>query len=174
LSKGELNFKGALAFGDDLLYRGDRVMFTKNNPQLGVVNGDQGTIEVTHTGGPLSAPSVQVRLDRTKEALWWARAIRVTVPLGAETNMRLGYATTVHKAQGATVDRAFVLGGGWMEDRETAYVQMSRSRGATHIYVTEAEAGEDLAEMSRRMTVTRAKVLAHNVQEQRDSPILRM
>jgi hypothetical protein len=46
--------------------------------------------------------------------------------------LALGYATTVHRSQGATVDTGHVLadGGG----REVAYVAMSRAREATHIY----------------------------------------
>ncbi|MEO7556543.1 MAG: MobF family relaxase, partial [Acidimicrobiales bacterium] len=44
-----------------------------------------------------------------------------------------GYATTVHRAQGLTVDTAHVLedGGG----RELAYVKTSRARATTHLYV---------------------------------------
>jgi hypothetical protein len=57
----------------------------------------------------------------------------------------LGYATTVHRSQGATVDNGHVLadGGG----RELAYVAMSRAREASHIYTTSddtALAVEDL------------------------------
>jgi conjugative relaxase-like TrwC/TraI family protein len=45
-----------------------------------------------------------------------------------------GYARTIHRAQGATVDRAHVLaaGGG----RELAYVALSRAREHTRIYAT--------------------------------------
>jgi hypothetical protein len=57
-----------------------------------------------------------------------------------------GYATTVHRAQGATAARAHLLadGGG----RELAYVGMSRAREAAHVYVvadTLAQAKDDLA-----------------------------
>ena len=56
-----------------------------------------------------------------------------------------GYACTVHRAQGATVDRAHVLaaGGG----RELAYVALSRARHHTRIYATAdnlAQAVDDL------------------------------
>jgi hypothetical protein len=45
-----------------------------------------------------------------------------------------GYAMTVHKAQGVTADRAFVLG---TDDlyREMGYVAMSRGRLGNHLYV---------------------------------------
>jgi len=46
-----------------------------------------------------------------------------------------GYATTVHKAQGMTVDRSHVVISG-DEQREWAYVALSRHRESTHVYAT--------------------------------------
>lgn len=40
---------------------------------------------------------------------------------------RLAYAQHVYKAQGATVQQAFVLTGGWQTDRERSYVALSRA-----------------------------------------------
>jgi ATP-dependent exoDNAse (exonuclease V) alpha subunit len=76
---------------------GDRVVTTRNNHRLGIVNGDTGTLtRITH--GILT-----VELDRGP---------RVDIPQRHARELRLehGYATTAHRAQGATVDRAFVLG----------------------------------------------------------------
>jgi ATP-dependent exoDNAse (exonuclease V) alpha subunit len=56
--------------------------------------------------------------------------------------MRLAYAQHVYKAQGATVDRAYVLTGGWQSDRERAYVALSRARERTDIYVSREDLGE--------------------------------
>ncbi len=44
-----------------------------------------------------------------------------------------GYATTIHKAQGATVDRTYVLASGTM-DRHLTYVAMTRHRDAVTLY----------------------------------------
>ena len=44
------------------------------------------------------------------------------------------YATTVHKAQGATVDRAFLLGSDELY-REAGYVGMSRGRVSNEVFV---------------------------------------
>ena len=43
-----------------------------------------------------------------------------------------GYAATIHKMQGATVDKAYVLASRHM-DRHAAYVAMSRHRDATKL-----------------------------------------
>ncbi|MGH8975595.1 MAG: hypothetical protein ACRD0C_20605, partial [Acidimicrobiia bacterium] len=60
--------------------------------------------------------------------------------------LALGYAVTIHRSQGATVDTAhrYEDGGG----RELAYVAMSRARHASHVYVVadnRDQAVEDLA-----------------------------
>ncbi len=52
------------------------------------------------------------------------------------------YAQHVYKAQGRTVDRAFVLTGGWQTDRERAYVALTRARERTDIYVSREDLGE--------------------------------
>ena len=44
-----------------------------------------------------------------------------------------GYATTIHKNQGATVDHAFVLASSTM-DRHLAYVAMTRHRDSVQLY----------------------------------------
>ncbi len=58
-----------------------------------------------------------------------------------------GYATTVHRAQGATVDRARVYadGGG----RKLAYVAMSRARDATRVYAVADDIEVALDELRR-------------------------
>jgi ATP-dependent exoDNAse (exonuclease V) alpha subunit len=56
--------------------------------------------------------------------------------------LRLAYAQHVYKAQGRTVDEAFVLTGGWQTDRERAYVALTRARDRTDIYVSREDLGE--------------------------------
>ncbi len=57
-------------------------------------------------------------------------------------DLRLAYAQHVYKAQGLTVQRSFVLIGGWQTDRERAYVALSRSQERTDIYVSREDLGE--------------------------------
>jgi ATP-dependent exoDNAse (exonuclease V) alpha subunit len=58
------------------------------------------------------------------------------------TDLRLSYAQHVYKAQGLTVNHAFVLTGGWQTDRERAYVAVSRAQERTDIYVSHEDLGE--------------------------------
>jgi ATP-dependent exoDNAse (exonuclease V) alpha subunit len=58
------------------------------------------------------------------------------------SDLRLGYAQHVYKAQGRTVDQAFVLTGGWQTDRERAYVALTRATDRTDIYVSREDLGE--------------------------------
>ena len=101
---------------------GDTVMTLRNNARLDVRNGERGTLVSIDT----RARSMTVRTtDRT-----------VTLPATylEAGHVSHGYAMTVHKAQGITVDRSFVLG---TDDlyREMGYVAMSRGRHGDHLYI---------------------------------------
>ena len=88
-----------------------------------------GTIEA------VEPHAIQVRLDGKagREALR-----RVAVTPEAYQAVDHGYATTIHKTQGATVDRAFVLASETM-DRHLTYVAMTRHRDGVQLYASQAE-----------------------------------
>jgi conjugative relaxase-like TrwC/TraI family protein len=136
--------------GGELVRAGDRVLFTRNSKFVGVKNGSLGTVTDVNP----SADSLRVRLDDGKS---------VSVHLSEYAHLRLGYAVTTHKGQGVTVDHAYVLAGGPMSDRELAYVQLSRARRATRIYVDRAELGENFADLARAMSRSRQHTIAHDV-----------
>ncbi len=131
------------------LYKGDRVMFLKNNRRIGVNNGEIGT--VIRIGNIPGFRTVTVRLDD---------ADKVVIPLKDYQHMTLGYACTSHKGQGSTVERAYILAGGKMQDRQISHVQVSRARESTRIYADAREAGEDLNQLARQMARTSEKTLA--------------
>jgi conjugative relaxase-like TrwC/TraI family protein len=100
---------------------GDQLVATAPNPGAGIVTSEHLTI--TAIGNR--------HLDaRTGDG----RAVHITGAGLDADHLDYGYALTVHRAQGATVDRAHVLaaGGG----RELAYVALSRAREHTHVYAT--------------------------------------
>jgi Ti-type conjugative transfer relaxase TraA len=103
---------------------GDRLYFLKNERSLGVKNGSLGTVEKIEHG------ILQVRMDGEEDR-------RVAVDSRYYSHLDHGYATTVHKSQGATVDRTFVLATPHF-DRHTTYVALSRHRqAATVVYAAE-------------------------------------
>ena len=139
---------GTVRVGSETVHEGDRVLFTRNSRVYGVKNGSLGTVLTADA----FRETLTARLDGSGD--------EVTVPLSRYQAVKLGYAVTTHKAQGITVENAFVLAGGAMQDRELSYVQLSRTRGETRLYTDRAEAGEGLADLSRQMSNSRQKELA--------------
>jgi Ti-type conjugative transfer relaxase TraA len=111
------------------LAAGDEIVCLRNDRRLGVRNGTTATItEVDHT---LGAITITVDDDT-------ARCLPADyLDAGHVTH---SYATTVHKAQGATVDRAFLLGSEHLY-REAGYVGLSRAREGTDLYLVAGEPG---------------------------------
>ncbi|MBE7248328.1 MAG: Ti-type conjugative transfer relaxase TraA, partial [Actinomycetospora chiangmaiensis] len=122
---GELTDEAAFATGaaGQLSFAArDRLVFLRNDRGLGVKNGSLGTVTDAAEG-------------RLSVALDDGRA--VTIAQGVYDAVDHGYATTIHKSQGATVDRAFVLASSGM-DRHLAYVALTRHRNEVGLY-----AGQD-------------------------------
>ncbi len=53
---------------------------------------------------------------------------RITLTPNDLKSIRLAYAQHVYRQQGATVERAIVLTGGWQTTKETAYVEATRAQ----------------------------------------------
>lgn len=115
------------------LAAGDEVIFTAPLYQPGQPRVENGTLgSVVDVSGDDRIP-IQTKGARERE-----------VQLGADelAGLRLAYAQHLYKAQGRTVDRSFVLTGGWQTDREHAYVALTRAQERTDIYVTREDLGE--------------------------------
>ncbi|MGO7356778.1 Ti-type conjugative transfer relaxase TraA, partial [Rhizobium ruizarguesonis] len=148
LAKGSNNPSGDK--GEELSYqtnngkrsfaRGDRIVFLENDRDLGVKNGMLGEVIA------VAPDAIQVRLDGKAQTQDGQR--QVTVPVNRYQSFDHGYATTIHKTQGATVDRSFVLASTTM-DRHLTYVAMTRHREAVQLY-----AGLDAFKTERALTET--------------------
>lgn len=99
---------------------GDRIAFLRNDAALDVKNGTLGTVEAGRDGALI------VRLDGDKSRI-------VEVSERSYSSIAHGYAVTIHKAQGVTVDRAYVLATGGM-DRALTYVAMTRHREHAELF----------------------------------------
>ncbi|QIO72755.1 Ti-type conjugative transfer relaxase TraA [Rhizobium leguminosarum bv. trifolii] len=111
---------------------GDRIIFLENarfvepratrlGPQH-VKNGMLGT--VVSTGDKRGDAVLSVRLDSGRD---------VVISESSYRNVDHGYAATIHKSQGATVERTFVLATGMM-DQHLTYVSMTRHRDRVDLY----------------------------------------
>src|SRR5215470_3977750 len=122
---------------------GDRVMFLPNERGLGVKNGTLGTIE------QVSGQSISVQTDD-------GRSVRFD--LKDYNRIDHGYAATIHKAQGMTVDRAHVLATPGM-DAHSSYVALSRHRDGVDLhYGRDDFVGQD--RLVRTLSRDRAKDMA--------------
>ncbi len=97
---------------------GDRVLCTRNNRKLGVVNGDAGIIEGATDNGVVVHHG--------------DRSVELPAAYLAAGNLTHGYAMTVHKAQGATCDVALL----WGESlyAETGYTALTRGRCKNRVF----------------------------------------
>jgi Ti-type conjugative transfer relaxase TraA len=140
----------AVARGERNFASGDRVMFLQNERGLGVKNGTLGTIE------QVSPQSMIVQTDD-------GRSVRFD--LKDYNKIDHGYAATIHKAQGMTVDHTHVLATPGM-DAHASYVALSRHRDGLELhYGRDDFANPD--RLVRTLSRDRAKDMASDY-EQRD------
>lgn len=100
---------GKRAFGPE-----DRIVFTRNDKEIGVTNGMLGTVVTAREG------ETTVAMDGGNDRL-------VRFDPRDFRSFDHGYAVTIHKSRGATVDQSYVLVSRPM-DRHLAYVAMTRHR----------------------------------------------
>ena len=136
----EQGFAFKTAEGNRNFAAGDQIVFLKNEGSIGVKNGMLGKVlEAT--------PSRLVAVIGEGE-----HRAQVTVEQRFYNNVDHGYATTVHKSQGATVDRVKVLASLSL-DRHLTYVAMTRHREDLGVYFGRssfAKAGGLVDILSRR------------------------
>lgn len=125
LEQGELQRERVIeaAQGPLVLAEGDRIVITRNTKVLGMMNGDLATVTaLTDRHGEVEITAL---LDEGRTRTW-----RVS----DHPHIEHGYALTAHKAQGASVERAYVLAHENMSAREWTYVAGSRAHEAVHLY----------------------------------------
>lgn len=127
---------------------GDRVMFLRNERGLGVKNGTLGIVD------EVSTQSMAVRTDDDRS---------VRFDLKDYAHIDHGYAATIHKAQGMTVDRTHVLATPGM-DAHGSYVALSRHRDCMDLHY----GGDDFAtrdRLVRTLSRDRAKDMASDYEQ---------
>jgi Ti-type conjugative transfer relaxase TraA len=129
--------------GERSFTSGDRVMFLQNERGLGVKNGTLGTIE------QVSARSMSVRADDGRS---------ISFDLKDYDRIDHGYAATIHKAQGMTVDRTHVLATPGL-DAHGSYVVLSRHRDGMDLHYGRDDFADE-NRLVRTLSRDRAKDMA--------------
>ncbi len=142
----------ATKHGEAAFAVGDRLQFTDTAKKLGVYNGNAGTI----TGLDARTGQVAVLLDAPagKEGctVTWSAAD------GFE-GFRHGYAGTIYKGQGKTLDHTYLLHTHhWRA--AASYVALTRQRESAQVFVAE-ETARDVHQLARQMA--RGEVRAASV-----------
>lgn len=127
-----------------MLAQGERILLRQNDSQLGVRNGDLATI--TH----INTNEFSATLDSGEQ---------ITIPKSYRF-IEYGYALTVHKAQGMTVNHASVFIDSPYWDRNLAFVAMTRHREKLNIYANK-HYHPDLESLTRTLSrsVTKDNVI---------------
>ena len=134
LAAGAIEGPEMEASGGKRYARGDRVVTLAAAHDGRFVTSERGTVAIAH------AERLTIRFDDGRTEMLTGEEL-------ASDRLDHAYAVTVHRMQGATVDRAHVFadGGG----RELAYVAMSRARDTSHVYV----AADDLDQAAEDLTI---------------------
>jgi conjugative relaxase-like TrwC/TraI family protein len=143
LGHGDQPTTGTTALADGLLCSaGDTIITRLNERRIPVSatdwvkNGDRWTVDAVLDSGAL-----QVTHLRTKR--------HITLPADyVADNVELGYACTIHTAQGVTADTCHTIATG-EESRQLFYVAMTRGRGGNHVYLVTAGDGDPHAIITR-------------------------
>lgn len=131
---------------------GDRAMFLRNDRELGVKNGSLGTLQ------SVSAQRMAVLLDDGRSIAFDTKDY---------AHIDHGYAATIHKSQGVTVDRAYVLATPGM-DQHSSYVALSRHRESVSLHYGK----DDFADgdrLARTLSRERTKDMASDYGREREA-----
>jgi Ti-type conjugative transfer relaxase TraA len=129
--------------GDRQFASGDRIMFLRNERGLGVKNGTLGIVE------QVTPQRMAVRTDDGRSVAFDTKDY---------AHVDHGYAATIHKAQGMTVDRTHVLATPGM-DSHGAYVALSRHRDGVDLHYGRDDFA-DQSKLVRTLSRERGKDMA--------------
>ncbi len=129
-SKGSKNhiekiFKTALILEELTLKKGAVVIFIKNNPDKGYVNGTTGVVVGFDKDIPLVKTSEGERIRVTPEDWTIENDNAETIATVSQVPLRLAWAITIHKSQGMTLDAVEIDLGKTFEVGQ-GYVALSR------------------------------------------------
>jgi conjugative relaxase-like TrwC/TraI family protein len=155
-----------LIVADGAFSTGDLVLIKRNEPRLGVTNGERGRVLA------VDLARQHLVVDIAGTAVTLDRMFLSTPTSRGDPSLLHGYAITCHVAQGLTVDHALVLADRAITS-ELAYTAMSRGRVASHLYFArypddarvefapeEPRGGDPVADLIASLRTSGATILA--------------
>lgn len=124
------NDSGSTAYRDkeERYSEGDKVRWKDKNEELGLKNGDEGTIK------KLTDTSAQIEFD--------GKLVEIDTHNFRTKHFEPMYAQTTHIAQGSTYDYSYVVAESWrrnLVNQSSFYVAISRARKGAYIYTENSE-----------------------------------
>jgi ATP-dependent exoDNAse (exonuclease V) alpha subunit len=125
--------RGCLVGDKILLKVGALVMFVKNNPTVGYVNGTTGKIVSFKDGYPLVETSDGKEFVAMPQT-WAVEENSSVIAEISQVPLKLAWSITIHKSQGMTLSRAQIdLSGAFVEGQ--GYVALSRVKSLDGLYL---------------------------------------
>jgi conjugative relaxase-like TrwC/TraI family protein len=121
-----------IGVGEARFAAGDRVITRVNDHAAQIYNRERWQVAEVD---PEQRRVVLEGIDQAKRVEIGAEYLARTNPYNDAPALEHAYAVTTYSAQGATVDRAFVMADPSM-DKQELYVAASRAREQTHLYAT--------------------------------------
>lgn len=113
-----------------------KVMFVRNNPEQGYVNGTLGKVVGFNSEGFPEVKTVQGKTITVKQEIWGVHDDHGKVLASlSQIPLRLAWAITVHKCQGMTLDAALIDLSKTFE-RGQGYVALSRLKNIKNLELT--------------------------------------
>ena len=104
--------------------KGDRILFTRNDATLGVRNGMLGSVET------VGEKELTIRFDPDETG----HRRKLTFSPREFPSIDHGFAVSIHRSQGCTVGRSFVLSSRTL-DKNLTYVALTRHKEETGFYI---------------------------------------
>lgn len=127
--RNEQPLENTITIGKNVFKVGDKVIQTVNDYELGIFNGELGTVE------SVNRPTWSLRvnfptLDRSSDIK------TIVYDRDAAAGLKLGYALSIHKSQGGEVDTVVVIltrSNYFMLSKELVYTAITRARHRLYI-----------------------------------------
>lgn len=160
LLDGNIKKKAALIHGTKY-HVGDRVLFRKQLPMKGILNGYQGTVVATNS----LRRTITIKLDRKPTPAEMAKGHKQTVELSfrqiEKDMLTIGYAATTHAMQGQSRQAVYCLFAGAFTNLKMAYTQITRGSEFTKLFTDRHSAGRKLVDLADAIRKPGTNDLAH-------------